>query len=473
MSKDLRTFLDQVRKLGPKFYVEASKRLSPELEVQVLQHNLTKEGHNPVIYCPQIEGSKLPLVTNLCGDYDMMGLVFGMDPEEIAGDKEKTFFEYRRRSVERKPTKLVPPSSAPVKEIVLKGKEVDLGLLPITKQAPLNPGKYISAGQMISRDPSTGTLNCGIYRREVKGKDVLGTKMAPLSDLAYICRRHADLGKPMEVVTFIGHHPATCLGSVWSGSIDVNELEVMGGYLGEPLEMTQCETVDLLVPAFAEIAIEGIIDPSITSTDGPYSEWAEYYGEKGICWLTQITAITMRHDAIYHDLAPSQDEHRFLFSMGVRSKIYDAVKAVVPSVKSVYLPPSGSSIITCYVSIKKRIPGEGKRAGLAAVNAATATTIVVVVDEDIDVYNEQKVLWAVATRCCADTDIDIIPRLAGGRAVPTSYDETRLKRGVMASKMVIDATMPVELPFSTKVELPDDLIERIKPEDYIKDYKKF
>jgi len=147
LSKDLRTFLDQVRKLGPEFYAEVNRKLSPELEVQVIQQKLAKEGRFPVIYCPEIKGSKLPLVTDLVGSHEMVGLAFGMDPKEVAADKDKAFFEYRRRGSEGKPIKTVASSSAPVKEVVLKGKQVDLGLLPIPKHAPLNSGRYISVGQ--------------------------------------------------------------------------------------------------------------------------------------------------------------------------------------------------------------------------------------------------------------------------------------------------------------------------------------
>ena len=110
--------------------------------------------------------------------------------------------------------------------------------------------------------------------------------------------------------------------------------------------------------------------------------------------------------------------------------------------------------------------------GWAVVNSYRSIHIAVVVDEDIDVYNEEEVLWAVATRCCPDIDIDIIPRTVGGALVPTSYDETRLKKGPMNSKMVIDATMPVELPFATRITPPEDLWQRMKLEDYIKNYQK-
>lgn len=472
MSKDLRTFLEEVRRLGPEYYVEAKKKLSPVFEAQVIQQKLAKEGRYPVIYCPEIEGSKLPLVTDLCGTFEMMGVAFGMDPQEIAKDKDKAFFEYRRRGAGRKPTRTVPRDSAPVKEVILKGKDVDLGLLPITKQAVLNSAKYIPVGQMISKNPDTGVLNSGIYRHELKGKDKLGAYIIPAQHANYNWRRYKELGKPMEVVIFIGHHPATCLGSVWNGSIDISELEVMGGYLGEPLEVTPCETVDLVVPAGAEIAIEGRLETDQMSEDGPYSEWTGYYGERYPCYLMNVTAITMRHDAIYHDLDPSHWEHNFLCMIGVQSNTYDAVKRVVPTVKSINYPPSGMGLIICYLSIKKRIPGEAKRAGWEAVNAYQSTHIAVVVDEDINVYNEEEVLWAVATRCTPDIDIDIVPRIVGGPLVPTSYDESRLKRGNLASKMVIDATMPIGRPFATRIRPPQDLWERMKLEDYIKDYKK-
>ncbi len=469
MSKDLRTYLQQVQKLGPEFYVEVTKKLSPIYEVQVIQEKLQGEDRFPVVYCPEIEGSKLPLVTCLFSSYPHVAVALDMDPLKMSDDQ--VFFEYSKRAGESNATKVVAASSAPVKEVVIKGEDVDLGILPITKQAPLNSGKYISIGQLICRDPDTGILNSGIYRHEVKGKDRLGFRPVPTNHGAYIARRYAELGKPMEVVIFIGHHPATCLGSSFSGGINVNEVEIMGSFLGESLELTQCETVDLPVPARAEIVIEGIVDPTIIETDGPYSEWSHYYGETYKCYVIQVTAITMRKDAIYHDLDPSHFEHNFMFGISSRSSAYDAVKKVVPTVKNVYLPRSGGGQLFVYVSIKKRVPGESKRAGWAAVNSHPNRKIAVVVDDDIDVCNEEEVLWAVATRCCPDTDIDMIARAAGAILDPTSYDETHLKRGNLNSKVVIDATMPVELPFATKIIPDPDSWARITLEEYVKDYQ--
>ncbi len=466
MSKDLRQFLKMAKEAGPDFYVEVKKPLSPKLEVCVIQQKLAREGRFPVIYCPKIEGSDLPLVTDLFGSREMMGLAMGMDPRKAT--KQDIFHEFRRRNGTTRPVQTIASSQAPVHEVVLKGDQVDLGLLPIIHHAPLNSGKYVSVGCMVCNDPDTGIPNIGIYRHELKGKDKLGAMLNPGHHAAYIARRCAELGKPMEVAIFIGHHPAAILGSQYTGPQDVNEYEVMGGFLDESFLVTQALTVDLQVPALAEIVIEGIIDPREMVTDGPFSEYPGYYGEGAKpCYLMNVTAITMRKDAIYHDLDPSHREHNLSGALAYESAVYDAVKSAVPTVKEVYSPPSGANVFTFYVSIAKRVPGEGKRAGLAALAFPTNGNAVVVVDEDVDVFNEEEVLWAVYTRMVPDKDILIIPGITGPHLHPTAYDETGLKRGPMTSKMIIDATMPVGLPFAKRIVPPKDLWESMSLEDYL------
>ncbi len=469
MSKDLRTFLKQVKEAGPDFYVEVQRPVKPIYETWVIQEKLGREGRFPVIYYPKIEGSQFPLVNNLFGSWKLFGMALGMDPKHSS--VSDIFHEYRKRKEKRIPFKTVSPSEAPVKEVILRGKEVDLDLLPIIHHAVEDSGKYISSGQLVCKDPDTGILNVGIYRMELKGKDRLGCMFIPAQHARYILRRHADLGKPMEIAVYVGHHPAVTAGAEFTGSFDVCEFDVAGGYLGEPLEVVKAETVDVLVPAYAEIVIEGVIDPQHTAVDGPFAEWTGYYGEQSECFLIQAQTITMRHAPIYHDLTNGCWEHPMLNSIGFTGAVYDAVARVVPSVKNVYLPPSGRGVITAYISISKRIEGEGKRAGLAAINSAASVKIAVIVDEDIDVYNEEDVMWAVATRVHPDLDIDVIPRLAGGKLDPTSYDETRLKRGAMTSKMVIDATKKIGLPFPSRIVPPEGPWEKIKLKDYIKDYE--
>lgn len=466
MPKDMRQFLQMAKEAGPEYYVEVRKPLKPELEVDILQLKLDREGRYPVIYCPEIEGSKLPLATNLFGSYEMLALALGMEPKKVG--KAEIFKEYRRKEGMAKPVQEVPTSDAPVKEVILKGKDVDLGLLPLIHHAELDSGKYISIGQLICRDPDTGIPNVGVYRHELKAKDKLASMLLPAHHACYNARRYGELGRPMEVAIFIGHHPAVVLGTLSRGSLDVNEFELIGGFLGEPLRVTQAETVDLPVPADAEIVIEGTIDPNERVTDGPFAEWLGYYGGEREVNLMQVTCVTMRKDAVYHDLANSQREHCISGALDTESAIYEAVRRVVPTVKAVHMPYSGRCIMTAYISIAKRIPGEGKRAALTAVNCEVESTrTVVVVDEEIDVYNEEAVLWAINTRVTPDSDIIILPEVLGCSLVPTSYDESRTGRGTMNTKMIIDATKPVGVPHPTRVTPRKDLWDSMKLEDYL------
>ena len=467
-NKNLRDFLEVVRKAGSDYYVEVEKPLHPHLEVGVIQHKLHKLGRDPVIYCPEIVGSNLPLVSNLFGSYELLGVALGMEPGKI--DKSTILHEYRKREADLKPTVMVPASEAPVKEVKLLGEDADLGLLPITHHALLDSGKYITPGNMICRDPDTGIYNVGMYRHEVKGKNALGCMYNPVHHGNLITRRYGELGKEMEVVIFLGHHPAVGLGSMYSGPKDVDELQVMGGLLGEPLRVTQCETVDLPVPADAEIAIEGVIDPQHMVTDGPFAEFTGHYGEGGKkVFLIKVKAITMRKDAIYHDLDPAHPEHNLGTVLGFESAIYDAVKKVIPTVKAVHLPLSAVSNYHIYLSIKKTSMGQGKLAAIAALGGGVHAKTCIVVDDDIDVFNEQEVLFAVATRVAPGRDISIIENSAGNHLDPAAFDETRLKHGSMQDLLIIDATKPLTLPTFARITPPQDLWEKMKLEDYIKE----
>ena len=250
--------------------------------------------------------------------------------------------------------------------------------------------------------------------------------------------------------------------------MDTSELEVMGGLLGEALEVVDAETVDIPVPAFAEIAIEGYLDPANETGAGPFAEFTGYYGpSKDPVGLMNITAVTMRDDAIYHDLDPAHQEHNLAGALTLESTVYENVRHLVPTVTGIYLPVSGSCRFTVYISIKKRVPGEGKSAGLAALSANNNIKIAIVVDDDIDIYDEQRVLWAIATTFEADRDLAIIPNMMGSHLNPAAYGEVRTESGPMNTKVIIDATRPATLPFEEPIKPPEKTWNKIKLEDYL------
>ena len=465
VSKDLRTFLDQIRKLGSDYFVTVRKELDTKFEPCVIQQKLTAEKKYPVIYCEKIRGSKVPLVTNLFGSYELLGLALGIEP---GTPKNQILKSYRERIARPIAPEEVSRDRAPVKEVVLKGDEVDLGSLPIVHHAEKDSGKYVTVGCLVVQDPETGTPNVGIYRHEVQGKNLLGCMFNPAHHTGYIYRKYREMQRPMEAVLFVGHHPAAVLGSLGRGLGGVTELEIMGALLGEPLQLTKGETVGIPAPAFAEIAIEGFLDPARETADGPFAEYTGYYGPaKKPIGLMQVTAVTMRKNPIYHDLDPAHREHNLAGVLAFESSVYDSVRKLVPTVTGVYMPPSGCCYFSAYVSIKKRVPGEGKGAGLAALSADPNIRIVVVVDDDVDIYDEEQVLWAVATRHEADGGLTVIPNITGAHLNPSSYGEVRTDRGPMTTKILIDATRPATRHFDERIVPPQEAWNRIRLDDYI------
>ena len=465
MNKDLRTFLAEARQLGPDYFAAVAKPADTKFETCVIQQKLAAEGRFPVIRFNRIKGSDMALVANLFGSYELLGFALGVDP---GGPKGAVLERFRQRQRTPLPTATVSRQDAPVKQVVITGGDVDLAALPIVHHAEKDSGKYITAGCLIVRDPDTGVINAGMYRHEVQGSNRLGCMFNPAHHAGYIYRRCKELGKKMEAVLFIGHHPAALLGALAEGPMESDELEVMGALMGEPLDVVQGESVDLPVPAFAEIAIEGYLDPESETADGPFAEFTGYYGPaKDPVGLMQVTAVTMRHDAIYHDLDPAHQEHNLANALTLESAVHDGVAQLVPSVTGVYMPVSGGCRFTTYVAIHKRVAGEGKSAGLAAITANPNIKIAVVVDDDIDIYNEQQVLWAIATTFEADRDLAVIPNAMGSHLNPSAYGEVRSQKGAMNTKMVIDATRPVSLPFEQRIRPPGEVWDRIRLEDYL------
>ena len=376
--------------------------------------------------------------------------------------------EHMRREANSIPARIVSKQAAPVKEVIWTGDDIDLGKLPIVHHAEQDSGKYVVIGCMVCKDPDSGTPNVGIYRHEVKGKDKLGCMINPHHHASYIYRRCMELGQPMEVAIFIGHHPAVGIGGSAQGSLNThNEYETMGGLLGEPLEVVEGETISLQVPARAEIVIEGVIRPGSVGTDGPFAEYAGYYGESKQVSIIEVTAITMRQDAIYHDLDPAHREHNFAGVLPFESHVFRRVSETVPSVIDVYMPPSGCCFYSVYISMKKRVEGEARFAALSALGTNANLKHVIVVDEDVNIHDECEVLWAVNTRFEADTDLTMIPYTLGAHLDPSSYDETRFHKGPMTTKLIIDATKKVKLPFAERIRPSKEVWEKINLTEYL------
>jgi 2,5-furandicarboxylate decarboxylase 1 len=264
--------------------------------------------------------------------------------------------------------------------------------------------------------------------------------MNPVQHAETIRSRYQGAGKPMEVAIFVGHHPAYHIGAASRGQLEHDELAVTGGLLGEAVELVPCKTVDMAVPAYAEVVIEGRIQPGNFEMDGPFGEYAGYYGDGKNVPIIDVTAITHRKQPIWHDLYPSFREHTQVGVLAREAQLF---------------------------RLKKRVQGEGKLAGLVVLGSHYDVKHVVVVDDDIDIYNDEAVLWAIATRLQADRDCSYITNSFGAHLDPSAYGEIRHEHGPMTTKVIFDTTRPLNSKFPERVTPSKKVWDDIDLREYV------
>ncbi|MFQ5852255.1 MAG: UbiD family decarboxylase [Candidatus Binatia bacterium] len=456
MSKDLRSFIKQVAATMPGQIQTVSDPVDPKFGITAIAERLAKDGKFPALYFTNVKGSRIPVVINLTASYERLALALGASVSEMVR-------VYGQRQTKPLPTRVV--NSAPVKEVVLKGEMARLSRLPIPTHNELDAGPYITGGVLVCKDPDTGRQNAGIYRLQVQRDDQLGVWFYQTHHGAYIYQRYCQMNVPMEVAIAIGHYPTFMLGAVSRLPGMGGEFEEAGALLGEPLELTRAETVDLMVPARTEIIIEGTLPPNEKYFEGPFGEWPGYYVGEGEKPFIKVKAITMRKDAIYYDLFPANREHRVLGSLPRMGSIYRRVKEAVPGAVNVNVPAHART--HCYISIRKTGDAEVKKAAFAALSTeAENLKFIVVVDEDINVFNEPEVMWAIGTRFRAEKDLSVIYDWSGPGGLNPSgweYHTDGTRAPVMTSVVVINATQPAPpRHYPPRASPPGEVVNRVQ-----------
>ena len=236
MAQDLRTYLDQLVKHDPNQLKIVEDEIDPEFEAAAIVHKMEKDPTYPgfpAVLFKNIKGSKIPLLLNLHGTFERVALSIGSDVQGMVP-------EYGKREGSPIPTTLVQSDKAPVHEVVLTGDDIDATKLPSLVHQELDAGRYITSAAAITRDPDSGRLNAGIFRHQIQGPKQVGFMTNPAHHTSYILRNYRDQGRKMEVALVIGHHPAMLMAAVSKLPGIGGELEVMGGLLGESVEVVQC-----------------------------------------------------------------------------------------------------------------------------------------------------------------------------------------------------------------------------------------
>jgi len=464
MSKDLRTYLNHLHKSQPKEIKMVDQEIDRKWEVTALVEKLKKDPQYPnfpAILFTNIKGCKFPLLINLCGNYQR--LAFSID-----STVQTMVPQYAKLEANPIAPLEIDRNQAPVKEVVWTGDQIDLDRFPAPWHNELDAGYFIAGGTCLTKDPENQKTNVGIYRHQIHSRNEVGLMISPAHHGGDVLRRMQNAERPLEVAIVIGHHPTFLMSAVSRLAGVGGELGVCGGLMGEPLEMVSAESVDLLVPARAEIVIEGLVDtlPEALKQEGPFGEYPHYYTGFGPMPWIKITAITMRKNPIFQTVFSGHIEHTCLGALPKMGGLYRRVRAAVPSATMVNLPISGMGRSHAYISIKKARDGEPKLAAFAALATDHLIKHVFVVDDDVDVFDETEVLWCMCTRFQADRDLSIIPYTMGGHLAPNCYDIDRNERAddrhrkVMETKMILDLTKPAPpTPFPPRCGVPEKLVE--------------
>jgi UbiD family decarboxylase len=443
-SQSLRGFLRLVETQYPDELLRIRQPIDLRFESTALVFELDQAGKSPVVVFENVRGSGMQLVTNAAGNRKLLAACLGVD----AGNLPTAFRERCQKYI---PCETVDRGAW--EDVVIEGDDVDLTKLPVPLQFSVDAAPYITAGQIVARDPVTGIDTTGFHRLMLKGKNRLGVSLHSRRRLYEYHRRAEERGESLPAVITLGVHPLHYMGSmVYAYPPQVRKFEIIGGLFGEPYRLARSGVNDLEVPAGAEIIIEGEILANVHEPEGPFGEFTGYASYRSTQNVFVAHRIRMRRDAMLHSVTSGMSRDHILVSCITREgEILNALKRNLPNVRAVHVPHTTCGAFMAFVSMKKIAEGEPQMAIMATLGTELYTKYVIVVDDDVDIFNINDVMWAVATRVRAEKDITFIHGAKGAILDPTSDPHT-----FTLTKMGIDATRPTGRDFAERLTISDD-----------------
>lgn len=343
------------------------------------------------------------ITRQVCADaLDMGTLVNSMDLSLAIADLE----------TKKGQLTIVPSQEAPCKEVVLRGKKADLRILPIGMHHKDDCAPYLTM-TCAMKSLTDDFYNVTFTKNKFFGPQKVGISADPHHHFDIMIREYEAEQRPAPVIIILGHHPAFYLASCCLTPMGNNDYETAAALLKEPLRLTASETwgKDILVPADAEIIIEGEVIPHQRESQNPFGEILGYYQKEWKVPIIAIKAITHRRSAVMQDIWPGNLDHWNLGGIPKEGSMFTLIKKNIPGITAIHLPPSGCGRLSAYISIKKGFPNEPRKAAMQAFVGMPNLKLAVVVDDDVDVFNEREVMWAVTTRTHWDKDLDIVRKV--------------------------------------------------------------
>ena len=441
MSWRLRTAVEQLRAAG--LLREVVREVDPSWEVTAVLDRLERSGALPSVLFSSLDGAPgWSLLGNLFADPSSIATLLGVNREDLTQVLDDRF------------TTLIEPEivqTGAVQDRVIVGGDVSLEDLPIPTHHERDAGPYLSLAVVICRDPDTGARNAGIYRFMQQGPRTMVPSLTSISDIASIFRRQEERGKSLDIAIIPGSHPFLALAAAYRAPAGVDECALAGGLMGDPLPLVPAKTIDLEVPADAEVVIEARLLPGKRYPEAPFADMSRSYSREKAGPLAEISAITHQANPILQLAFSGHADATNIAALCQEVAVLRAIRQAVSGPVAVHVPASGFGF-HCYISLEKSPTLEGNERGeqrnamLAALGAVPQLKLIVAFDDDVDITDETQVLQALARRFQAvdplsgESRLTVLPWMKGA-----TYDPSSFHREYPNSKLMIDATLRSDL----------------------------
>lgn len=460
MSKDLQGFLAMEEEKRPGALIRVKERIdSNQHETIAFLKHLDLRGELKMVLfenVPALNGqpSAFPLFYNPFVSRQFCADALGIGDLKSNMDLS---LEVARRELRKGELETLPKGKAPCKEVVLKGSQADLRMLPIPMHHAGDVGPYLTmACAMKSVD--NGFYDITFTKNMYYAPQRMSFSAHAHHHLEAMLQQYEKRNKRAPVIVILGHHPAFFLSTCCMTPYGNNDYLTASTFLQEPLRLTPSETwgEDFLVPADAEVIIEGEVPPHVRESQNPFGEILGYYQWEMKVPVVEVTAITHRKNAIVQDFWPGHMDHWNLGGIPKEGSVYNVIKRNVPGITAIHLPPSGCGRLICYISVKKEFDNDPNKAAMQAFVEMPNLKLAVVVDDDVDVFNEREVLWAVSTRTHWDKDLEVIRKVQSFR-------------GWLGDAVaIIDATLPLKGEFPKRNRVCEEAMKRVDVSKYLK-----
>ena len=451
INRDMRSFIEWVKKNHPREHVTVTSEVSPDWEIAGVTQKFANKMRAPILEFSSVSGTSMPIVTNVCASMSRIAKYLDTSLGEL---EDKVAEAYQMP---------IPPviwqrsSVPPVRECIYRGVELNLYSLPQLRNTATETAGYLSAAAVVAYDPDSAAHNISFHRLMIVDRCRTAIYMTPGGHLDTIFKKNAARNRGTPISVFIGGHPLWSLGSLAGGALELDEMSIIGGLLGEPLQVTP-GLIDskLLVPACAEIVLEGNLNHNETVEEGPYGEALGFVSKSESRPIFEVVAMTTRTSPIFQEIVAGQMEHLNMTGVAVKAQLQISIVDYYPSIDEIYQPAP----MTVYIRLSEKVgDADIKEIMREVLIKQRYLKQVVVFDHHISLRNPQQTNWALATMVQADKDIIVLPLQNGNGIDPSEQNGQTTKWGIDATAVKDYRSAPV------RNEIPESVVDNINLEE--------